>query len=48
MVKTYIKASGMAWNNLHPKFILDSMLMTEPSTIEEGSFDVMWGEATVG
>ncbi|KAH6839374.1 NmrA family protein [Alternaria alternata] len=48
MVETYIKASGMAWTNLHPNVILDSLLVTEPSTIEKGSFDVMWGEAALG
>jgi uncharacterized protein YbjT (DUF2867 family) len=48
MVETYIKASGMAWTNLHPNVILDSLLVTEPSTIEKGSFDVMWGEAAMG
>ncbi|KAB2101269.1 hypothetical protein AG0111_0g10633 [Alternaria gaisen] len=48
MVETYIKASGMAWTKLHPKVILDSLLVTEPSTIEKGSFDVMWGKAALG
>ena len=48
MIETYIKASGMAWTNLHPNVILDSLLVTEPSTIEKGSFDVMWGEAALG
>ncbi|EWZ29179.1 hypothetical protein FOZG_17265 [Fusarium oxysporum Fo47] len=48
MVETYIKASGLAWTNLHPNVILDSVLVTEPSTTEKGSFDVMWGEAAFG
>ncbi|THY03992.1 hypothetical protein D6D01_10153 [Aureobasidium pullulans] len=48
MVETYIKASGMAWANLHPNVILDSLLVTEPSTIKKGSFDVMWVEAALG
>lgn len=48
MVETYIKASGLAWTNLHPNVILDSLLVTEPSILEKHSFDVMWGEAAMG
>ncbi|GIZ38754.1 hypothetical protein CKM354_000215800 [Cercospora kikuchii] len=48
MVETYIKASKLAWTNLHPNVILDSLLVTEPSVIEKGSFDVMWGDAALG
>ncbi|KAK4632276.1 NAD(P)H azoreductase [Fulvia fulva] len=48
MVETYIKASKLAWTNLHPNVILDSVLVTEPSTIEQRSFNVMWGEAALG
>lgn len=48
MVETYIKASGLAWTNLHPNVILDSLLVTEPSIVEKQAFDVMWGEAAWG
>jgi NAD(P)H dehydrogenase (quinone) len=48
MVESYIKASGLAWTNLHPNVILDSLLVTEPSIMEKRSFDVLWGEAALG
>ena len=48
MIETYIKASKLAWTNLHPKVILDSLLVTQPSVNEKGSFDVMWGDAALG
>jgi len=48
MVETYIKTSKLTWTNLHPNVILDSILVTEPSTIENRSFNVMWGEAALG
>ncbi|KAI7331313.1 hypothetical protein KC315_g5194 [Hortaea werneckii] len=48
MVETYIKASSLAWTNLHPNVILDSILITEPSTIEQRAFSVFWGDAALG
>jgi NAD(P)H dehydrogenase (quinone) len=48
MVESYIKASGLAWTNLHPNVILDSLLVTEPSIMEKCSSDVVWGEAALG
>lgn len=48
MVETYIKASKLAWTNLHPSVILDFLLVTQPSVTEKRSFDVMWGDAAYG
>lgn len=48
MVETYIKASKLAWTNLHPNLILDSILVTEPSTTEQRAFNVFWGDAASG
>ncbi len=38
LIETYIKASGIAWTNLHPNVIADSVLVTDPPITETGSF----------
>ncbi|MBD3906301.1 NmrA family NAD(P)-binding protein [Chryseobacterium sp. Ch-15] len=48
MIETYIQASGIAWTNIHPNVISNSILVKEPSIKETGSFSVNWGEAKQG
>jgi NAD(P)H dehydrogenase (quinone) len=48
LIETYIQASGIAWTNIHPNVILDSLLVTNPPVTKTKSFRVMWGAAALG
>ncbi|RZJ74244.1 MAG: NAD-dependent epimerase/dehydratase family protein [Flavobacterium sp.] len=48
MVEAYIEAIGIAWTNLHPNVISDSILVQNSSIIETGSFNVFWGNTPQG
>jgi uncharacterized protein YbjT (DUF2867 family) len=45
LIETYIEASGIAWTNLHPNVITDTVLSTVAAT---GSFSVSWQESALG
>lgn len=48
MIETYIAASGLAWTNIHPNVISDSVLLQDPPVTESHTFNVNFGEAKQG
>ncbi len=46
MIETYIKASGLAWTNLHPNHFMDNLLGIMP--IKGGAFPMYCGDRRVG
>lgn len=48
LVETYIKASGIAWTNIHPNVIAESILDTKPSMQEASSFTIFSGDTPQG
>ena len=46
MIETYIKASGIAWTNLHPNFFMDNLIGIMP--IKNGAFPMYCGECKMG
>lgn len=48
MIEKYIEASGIAWTNIHPNVISDSVLEQGTPLKETKEFSVMWGEAKQG
>ena len=48
LVETYIKASGLAWTNIHPNVIAESILIRNPPLTETLSFTVSSGDMPQG
>ncbi|MFK4872660.1 NmrA family NAD(P)-binding protein [Novosphingobium sp. ZW T3_23] len=48
LIEAYVAASGIAWTNLHPNVITDTMLARTPSVRETGSFMGYPGDVSVG
>jgi NAD(P)H dehydrogenase (quinone) len=46
MIETYIKASGIAWTNLHPNVFMENLLGA--TTPEGNQLKLYWGTARVG
>ncbi len=48
MVESYIAASGLAWTNIHPNVVSDSILAQDPPVKGSLKFSVNFGEAKQG
>lgn len=48
LIESYINASGMAWTNIHPNVVTESVLDTRPSFLETGTFMSLCGNAPQG
>lgn len=48
LVETYIKASGIAWTNIHPNVIAESLFIRNPPMTETASFSVFSGDTPQG
>lgn len=48
LLESYIAASGIAWTNIHPNVITESVLDINPGFIETGVFTSMCGDAPQG
>ncbi|HWU37369.1 MAG TPA: NmrA family NAD(P)-binding protein [Candidatus Acidoferrum sp.] len=46
MIETYLKASGIAWTNLHPNYFMENLLGIMP--IKGGAFPMYCGDRRVG
>lgn len=48
LVETYIKASGIAWTNVHPNVVTESVFDHKPTVFETGTFFSHCGNAPQG
>jgi len=48
LIETYIEASGIAWTNIHPNVIIESILVTDPPITETHTFTSLVGDAPQG
>lgn len=46
MIETYIKASGIAWTNLHPSIFMDNLFCA--TAVKKSQLMLYWGTAKVG
>jgi NAD(P)H dehydrogenase (quinone) len=46
MIETYLKASGIAWTNLHPNYFMENLLGL--MSIKDGAFTMYCGDRRVG
>lgn len=48
LIESYIAASGMAWTNIHPNVVTESILVRNPPIEETLTFDSLVGDAPQG
>lgn len=48
MIESYIKASGLAWTNIHPNVVTESVFDQRPTVFETGHFLSFCGDAPQG